>query len=153
MAAAIWSPHPDDEIIGTYHALLQARETGLAVHYASPLEEGCQRAALGFGFAIHRLDLTALDCWDVVYAPDPDYDRHPLHQTIGNHARALFRSGHIRRLIQYTTRMTAPYIWEVPHPLEKLDALNGCYPEKADLWKYDHRFWLFEGACEWRRLR
>jgi hypothetical protein len=154
MPVAIWAPHGDDELIGCY-SVLTTRAVGLVTVYYGSIDEGCLKASLMFGFPYHNFYEKAAavwDLWDIVYAPDPDYDVHPEHQWFGSMARRYFRTGRINRLIHYTTQMSAPYISEVESPIEKRDALNECYPLKSDLWRYDHRYWLFEGYCELLRL-
>lgn len=149
MSIAIWAPHGDDEIIGCYGVL--TREKDVSVYFGQLTGDlGIPRSAAMFGFSY---DLLWEDRghWDVVYAPDPAADPHPLHQTIGQRAQQMFRAGKIRRLIHYTTSMQAPYIFETGDPDGKRHALDRCYFEKLSLWQYDHRYWLFEGRVEWHR--
>jgi hypothetical protein len=152
MSVVIWAPHPDDELIGCY-SVLAARPAKSATVYYGSIEHGCLLSSRMFGFRYFNFYEGALEIetWDVVYAPDPDYDVHPEHQWFGSMARRYFRTGRINRLIHYSTQMSVPYLWEEKDPQAKLEALNKCYPEKGSLWEYDHRYWLFTGFCEWHR--
>jgi LmbE family N-acetylglucosaminyl deacetylase len=151
MPVAIWAPHPDDEIIGCYSVL--ATKSVDEVYYGI-VDDGCYKSSSMFHFPFCFADPVKIQSltWDILYAPDPYFDNHPDHQWFGHLAQRLFRQGRINRLIHYTTQMSASYISEVLNPTKKRDALNECYPEKSDLWRYDHRYWLFEGYCEWHRL-
>jgi LmbE family N-acetylglucosaminyl deacetylase len=149
MTIAIWAPHADDEIIGCYHVLMSKEK--VQVYYGGMIEDGCKRASRLFGFEFHHLGNLAHP-WDVVYAPDPNVDMHPEHQRIGGLAQQLFRAGKIRRVIHYCTTMQASYIFEVLDPEAKRSALDQCYPEKADLWRYEWKYVLFEGYNEILRL-
>jgi LmbE family N-acetylglucosaminyl deacetylase len=153
MAIAIWAPHPDDEIIGCYSVLVSKLRGEVTVFFGE-LDEGVARSVNLFGFVPMSYPSDNRDYfkYDIVYAPDPSTDFHPRHQALGHSAQLLFRLGGIKRLIHYTTSMQAPYIFEVKDPEGKRNALSGCYPEKSDLWRYDHRYWLFEGYNEWHRL-
>jgi len=41
---------------------------------------------------------------------------------------------------------------EIPDSEEKKKALNECYPNKSDLWKFDWRYFLFEGYTNYNPL-
>jgi hypothetical protein len=45
--------------------------------------------------------------------------------------------------------MNAPYIHEVNLPDDKKYLLDQVYPDQKDLWKYDYKYFLFEGYCKW----
>jgi LmbE family N-acetylglucosaminyl deacetylase len=146
---AIWAPHPDDEIIGCYSILV--RLPGLITVYYGTIDLGCTVASKIFDFDFLEFQESS-ESWDVVYAPDPYFDNHPEHRRFGHLAEQLFRENRINRLIYYSTQMNAPYICEVGNPADKRKALDTCYLEKSDLWKFDHRYWLFEGYNEWHHL-
>jgi hypothetical protein len=150
MPVAIWAPHPDDEIIGCHSILVRGGD--LSVHYGSSLDDpGIARSSKLFKFVPRGWAPVGFYGY-TVYAPDPLVDYHPLHQHMGQVAQQLFRDGTIFQLIHYTTTMLgAPYIFEVSNPELKKASLNACYPEKSDLWKYEHKYFLFEGYCEWHR--
>lgn len=152
---AIWAPHPDDEIIGCSLVLNQnCRVCYYSVNGDIDDLNAIEKVVNWYGcetYFIYSDDDYIGVKWRTVYAPDPAVDMHPIHQKLGHMAQDLFRRGQIERLMLYTTSMNAPYIFEVKDPQAKLAALNHCYPHKADLWKYDHRYWLFEGYHEWHR--
>ena len=52
-------------------------------------------------------------------------------------------------IIFYTTNMNAPFMREVKDPEMKRVALNAVYHSQRDLWKYDHKYFLFEGYSKW----
>lgn len=158
----IWAPHGDDEIIGCSQALLRRNQTHLTMvffHDGYGDDPGISRSETEHGFQSGNLK-AALDSqryllWDdaVYYVPDPYFETHPLHRKLGHLAERLFREGKIHRLIFYTTVMTAPYIFELTAKQKeyKRRQLGLCYPEKESLWKFDHRYWLFEGHMEIHR--
>ena len=158
MEVAIWAPHPDDEIIGCFGVLSRIanypEQRPPTVYFATGFDEiGPLLSSERFGFLFEPLPAPVSSVnWYTVYAPDPAVDHHPLHQQLGHRAQHLFRIGRINRLIHYTTTMSsAPYIFETKDPEAKRAALDACYPYKSDLWKYDHRYFLFEGNIEWLR--
>jgi LmbE family N-acetylglucosaminyl deacetylase len=161
MIISIWAPHPDDEIIGCYSILNRKHHIDdLHVLYFTSIlsdreDPGIARACATFGFRFQFAAYRNVDGagpQDIVLAPDPESDFHPLHRLVGRVAQHLFREGKIKRLIHYTTTMLTPYVQEVPDPAGKRSALDYCYREKADLWTSDHRYFLFEGYYELRRL-
>lgn len=155
---SIWAPHPDDEIIGCWSVLSRKHlSADLEVVYFSGHDDpGIDRTRARFGFSTENVRFGPFHnsfqlYYQTVLAPDPAIDFHPLHQHVGQLAQQGFRDGRIERLILYTTRMNIPYVHEVSDPEAKRRALDECYPEKRSLWEHDHRFWLFEGHCEWHR--
>jgi hypothetical protein len=151
MSIAIWAPHGDDEIIGCHSILVNAPRGDVTVFFGEMV--GVNRSVDLFGFvpSSYPPDNNDYVKYEIVYAPDPSTDFHPRHQALGHSAQLLFRLGIIKRLIHYTTSMQAPYIFEVKDREGKRNALNGCYPEKSDLWRYEHKFFIFEGYNEWHR--
>jgi len=157
---AIIAPHYDDEIIGCYGVLARARSSGLYVvvlYAGQSCEMGGHLVEDLFGVTtdkIRRTQDVLSVCSDTgvpvrLYAPDPYYEHHPEHKRWGQIAEQLFRDRQVQELVFYVTRMNAPYIFEVSKPQDKRSALDACYPEKSDLWRNDHRFFLFEGRCQW----
>jgi hypothetical protein len=81
------------------------------------------------------------------YFPDPSNEVHPLHRAYGFQGESMARMG--LDVTFYTTLMNVPYIHEVADPGDKKMLLESCYPSQADLWKYDHKYFLFEGYYKW----
>ncbi len=86
-----------------------------------------------------------------LYAPDPYFEFHPHHRAAGFKAEEILRKNLMPIVIFYSINMQAPYIF----PLAPVDSfvkeslLNDIYPHKADLWKYEKKYILFEGHCKW----
>jgi len=148
----IIAPHADDEIIGCYEVLLTKRVGHVCFPTQKAIEEAQTSASL-FGFVPMRIEdlpkmVTPGDARYTFFAPDHNHDYHPEHRRLGQWAEfQLVRNGFDTYL--YNVRMNAPYIREVKSPEDKQRALNTAYPDKADLWAYDHRFFLFEGQVKW----
>ncbi len=160
MHNVIIAPHPDDEIIGCYSLLKECVSEGIrvSVFFMSGDVDSFATSAgrFQFNFFYPPKVSGALEAFLAqseenirVYCPDPIYETHPQHRRWGSHIEAMWRKGLIKEIVFYSTNMQAPYIFEIDNPEEKLNALNDCYPQKADLWKYDHRYYLFEGYCSW----
>ena len=81
------------------------------------------------------------------YFPDPIYENHPKHREWGFIGESLARSG--IEVIFYTTNMNAPYIHEVEKSIEKRQLLDKVYKSQSELWRFDHKYFLFEGRCRW----
>lgn len=154
----IIAPHGDDEIIGCYN-LLRQHPNDITIAYAAE-EDGCDRTHDYFRIAsrpiyLERSIQPVLDgplslikpIW--VVAPDPYFEIHPEHRYWGMQAETLCRENVVQGCLFYSTIMRTPYIYQVYDPHKKRDALDFCYTEKAQLWEYDHRYWLFEGMCQW----
>ncbi len=158
MHNVIIAPHPDDEIIGCYHVLNTCLNSGTKLYVCYGIDPdhdpSCRKAAKAFQFT--PLDgespdgLTCIREAARVYAPDPYFETHPQHRRWGHLAESRLRTGN-KGVVFYSVNMQAPYIFEVDNPEDKLRALDECYPEKSELWQFDHRYFLFEGYCSWLR--
>lgn len=160
MKYIIIAPHPDDEIIGCHGLLRQAIRLGekIGIFYADIDFQSSEIARwIGLAFSVsilqgslasHIIDTHGQVC---LVAPDPYYEAHPEHRRWGQMSERYFREGQIDRLMFYSTIMRAPYIFEVSDPRVKKSALDLYYPDKSDLWKFDHRYFIFEGRIEWHR--
>ena len=84
----------------------------------------------------------------ILFFPDPIYETHPLHRQWGYAGEMMARTGH--NVLFYNTTMTAPYIHEVYLSEEKHKALNETYRSQRSLWKWDHKYFLFEGYNSWK---
>jgi len=149
----IIAPHPDDEIIGCYEQLKEASQT--IVIYSGDLDASRREEALKlkehidikFQLFLMSLPQTFLNIQNTFYFPDPIYELHPAHRQWGTLGEQLARGGF--DVVFYSTNMNAPYIHEVHHSDKKRDLLEKVYPNQKDLWKYDHKYFLFEGKCKW----
>lgn len=153
----IVAPHPDDEIIGCFNVLLRAKLEKVTVYYPWVCgdDPGIPRTSERFSFSHLRSLELFQELFEnkqdkvYLYAPDPYFETHPEHRKWGHWAEEAYRSRRVNGLFFYSTTMRAPYIFECLMPALKKDALDKCYPEKRSLWEYDHRFFLFEGLCQW----
>ena len=78
----------------------------------------------------------------IFYFPGPD-ELHPAHRKQAAIGEALARQG--LNVIFYTTNMNVKWIKEETFPDKKKEMLDKIYPSQSDLWKYDHKYFLFEG--------
>jgi len=149
----IIAPHPDDEIIGCYDQLMSENPT--IVIYSGDLDANRREEALGLKEHVDiKLQLflmnvpqALLNTRNTYYFPDPIYELHPLHRQWGTLGEQLARVGF--DIVFYSTNMNSPYIHEAQYPDKKRDLLDKVYPNQKDLWKYDHKYFLFEGKCKW----
>ena len=150
----IIAPHPDDDIIGCSQIFLNNSLSDIVVIYVETppnLDELPYRTKLALNNDLKHL--TSDECWNLynqalnIYVPDPFYDYHPWHRAIGGFGLYLSNCGY--NVWFYTTRMNTPYVKEVPDPEKKKRTLDLLYPYKSDLWKYDARFYLFEGITKY----
>ena len=163
----IVAPHCDDECVSSSEVL--KNETGVGVVYVMPVAPPMRKdrakllpkfvpsvnrqwfyeeVAHLFNYSYYNfLSDLAVDLDETFYFPDPYFETHPDHRAIGNVGEQLLRSG--VDVVFYSVNMRAPYIHEVDDPEWKRDLLDNVYPDQNKLWKYDHRYWLFEGKCVW----
>ena len=143
----IIAPHADDEIIGCYELLSK----GLVDTVLFPNERAIQEAiAMSdyFEVSLGLLEHCDLDVSDkTLFFPDPTYEIHPAHRNLGAMGEELLRRG--QAVCFYTTNMSAPYIHEVTAAKDKCHCLNLLYPNKKELWEYEHKYFLFEGYVKW----
>ena len=143
----IVAPHADDEVIGCYELLA----SGLVKTVMFPTRQSMEEAIPSsehFGFDIKSTEFIGTVLQNSIYLfPDPTYELHPEHRRLGSIGEELLRAG--QDVIFYTTNMLSPYIHEVTDMFAKRSCLNTLYPKKADLWAYDHKYFLFEGYTKW----
>lgn len=151
----IIAPHPDDEIIGVYETLIEPNNK-ITVIYSSDTEPKRREEALKlreyFVSVKAQLFQTTipqpfLQRTNKFFFPDPYFEIHPDHRQWGFLGEQLARQEF--DVIFYTTIMSTPYIHKVKDPLEKKLALETVYPSQKSLWKYDHKYFIFEGKCKW----
>ena len=146
----IVAPHADDEIIGCFHILTTSNnllvlfdnlkawdEAKESSDYFQFEKEIITDALYKLRWANHRF-----------FFPDPYFELHPLHRKLGAIGESFVREDR-ENVFFYTTNMNAPYIRELQNGDRKQVALDSCYPDKKSLWKYDHKYFLFEGHCKW----
>jgi hypothetical protein len=147
----IIAPHADDEIIGCHEVLC----TNLVKTVIFGTPEGVEEAlASSDYFRFERLCFQTseyvFDKENIYLFPDPTYELHPLHRTLGALGEKILRDGF--EVIFYSTNMSAPYIFEVLSPDVKRDRLNILYTSKRTLWEFEHKYFLFEGYVKWKML-
>lgn len=154
----IIAPHHDDEIIGNFNILMQNNKKVILYYNEMPSVEtkrrlidqipgGNRNTVFGIFPGHNFLPDNYDERNSTFYFPDPIFETHPLHREIGHIGEMLWRNG--VNVVFYSTNMQARYISELSHPDAKRDLLNLVYPEKSDLWKYEHKYFLFEGRCKW----
>lgn len=147
MKHIIIAPHADDEIIGCYEIL--KKEKNLVVLYGTTkaLEEAKKFCKINKILSFTIDDIILFSDEDIYYFPDPYFESHPFHRELGMMGEKMARVGF--NVIFYSTNMQAPYIYEVKEPTRKRVLLEEAYPFKSSLWKYDHKYFLFEGYTKW----
>lgn len=155
----IIAPHADDEIIGCFQ-ILDMREVALVVfpEYNEDALLEVQVSKNSFKFKVNSFSSfknlmafanVAKELAGFIFFPDPVYETHPDHRIIGAFGERLVKEKHYDNVVFYTTNMNAPYMQEVLSSSKKEIALSSCYPDKESLWKYDHKYFLFEGYCRY----
>ena len=152
----IIAPHADDEVIGCFTKLHLYRDS-VETHSIEPAlvlfpdQFQMEDAAKSSNFFLFNVDIFGeygIPHKEKAYFfPDPYFELHPTHRRLGAVGERWARMGF--DVTFYSTNMNAPYIHEIRYPEEKKDILDQIYTKKSDLWRYDHKYWLFEGYCKW----
>jgi hypothetical protein len=155
ISTVIMAPHPDDEIIGCFEQLKNPANS-IIVIYSGDIDADRRETVLKLKDEIPSLKIqlfqqtlpqTFINHNNKFFFPDPSYEIHPKHREWGFIGEQLARNGF--DVIFYNTIMNAPYIHEVAKPDDKKELLNKVYPDQKTLWKYDHKYFLFEGYSKW----
>jgi len=150
----IIAPHCDDEVIGTYEVLKNKND--IAVVYSMCNDDKRMKHArkLQKFFSSIKVQVRSNSIPDyflnrehTFYAPDPSTEVHPLHREWGFRLEQMARNSY--NVVFYTTLMNTPYIHEVVSWQHKKYILNRVYPDQKDLWRFDHKYFLFEGYTQW----
>jgi hypothetical protein len=154
MNHVIVAPHPDDEIIGCFEVL--QKEKNIIIIYSEDVERERREEAMKLKghndnitvqLFLHSIPMSMLNQEYKFYFPDPIYEIHPKHRELGMSGELYARNGF--DVTFYNTTMNAPYIHEVSAPSLKQQLLDDVYPSQKDLWKYEHKYFLFEGYSKW----
>ena len=155
MDTIIISPHCDDEVIGNFEIISDSK-TSLIILYSGDIPNDRREEVLKLKKLCPNIKAqvfqnsippTLLNRNNTFYFPDPVFENHPKHREWGFIGESLARSG--IEVIFYTTNMTAPYIHEVEKSIEKRQLLDKVYKSQSELWRFDHKYFLFEGRCRW----
>lgn len=143
-SVTVIAPHPDDELIGCL-SLIETGRVSRVIYLEVPndqREAEAKNVCQSFGMeylALGLEDVIDMHVDGLVMLPSL-VDGHPLHRK----AAAILPD--VCEFVGfYSTRMEDPWIQEYPNPEAKRHVLNHYYPSQADLWRYDHRYFLFEG--------
>ena len=157
MDHVIIAPHTDDEIIGCYEILTNPDIKPIII-YTTDIEEERKKECMKlkdeieikaqyFLFNIPSNLLNPLSN-NIFYFPHPIYETHPEHRYHGMIGESMARNGF--DVVFYITEMNAPFKSECPRPNAKLELLNKIYPSQKELWKYEHKYFLFSGYDQWK---
>lgn len=143
------SPHPDDELIGAFSLIKRGLvDTVLYIDPSPSRFALAQKTGEALSFTVGLLEFRQL-CAYLEKNPSHTYlvpdilDNHLLHKAVNCVGRL---SG--CKLGYYSTDMNTGYVKELSAEVkkEKLLALNKFYPDQLSLWKYDWKYFLFEGV-------
>jgi len=148
----IIAPHCDDEIIGCYSILDDA--VNPIIIYTEPTTVDRIKEATHLKDYIRIKDQIfepvipdlCMNFKTLFYFPGPD-EIHPAHRKQSFIGEEMARKGF--NVIFYSTNMNVKWIREVKKPEHKVSLLNAVYPSQSDLWKYEHKFFLFEGFMKY----
>lgn len=150
----IISPHCDDEIIGTYNELITYKN--IIIIYPDYKTEERQKESQNLRKYLTDVNLTQLYTQDIppvflnkdflYFFPDVN-DIHPSHRYWASIGEKLCRDKY--EVVFYTTNMNVPWIYEVKESDKKKLMLDSVYTSQRDLWKYDYKYFLFEGKNKW----
>lgn len=149
----IVAPHCDDEILGLYELLV--KKINPIIIYTGDMDEERKKEALTLPKYVEikaqlfnkEVPANLLTPLQTLFFPDPTTEIHPDHRKYGARGEELARRG--LDVIFYSINMNAPYIHNVPDFKDKRHLLEKVYPSQKDLWKFEHKYFIFEGRCKW----
>lgn len=146
----IIAPHYDDEIIGCSSILMNPITKPIIVYLQD--DEKRKKEALKLKNYINNIQVQLfqksipsifLNPSNVLYFPDFYFETHPDHRKWGAVGEDLLRQGF--KVVFYSINMQTPFIFEVKEPILKKNLLDKVYPSQRNLWKFDAKYYLFEG--------
>jgi len=150
----IIAPHPDDEVIGCYSVLMDETIKPLIIYTSDVDNERRAEAAqlikhvkIKGQLYLSTIPTKFLHPTNSFYFPHPIYETHPDHRIQGIGGEQLARAGY--DVTFYITEMNAPFKFECKDSEKKRQLLDACYGKQSDLWKYEHKYYLFEGYDKW----
>jgi hypothetical protein len=149
----IIAPHCDDEIIGCY-SILSNRNIHPIIIYTEDTDSIRKEEALKLPYYCYIKDQVFepviadryINYDTTFYFPGPD-EIHPAHRKMAAIGEEMARKGF--NIIFYSTNMNVKWIKEVQNPELKKNTLETIYSSQSDLWKYEHKYFLFEAYCKW----
>lgn len=151
----IVAPHADDEIIGCFEVLMNPFFKPIIL-YTDVEDENRKLESLNLKKHIPNVNIQLfvknvpammLNPTNILYFPDPVFEFHPDHRRVGAMGEELLRKG--LNVIFYSVNMQAPYIHEVIDFKQKRHLLEKVYPSQKNMWKFDAKYYLFEGKNKW----
>jgi hypothetical protein len=149
----IVAPHPDDELIGCYE-ILKKSDPPIIIYGGNTQpnrREEIKNIQKFFTIKVqlfqNSIPTHLINPDNTFYFPNHVDEMHPEHRAWGFQGESLARQG--MNVIFYTTEMNVPYKHLVEDPKDKKMYLESCYPSQADLWKYEYKYFLFEGYMKW----
>jgi len=150
----IISPHFDDAEIGNFEVLTNPLVKPIIIYMQH--DEERKKEALKLKTFVPNIQVQLfqksipsmfLNPSNILYFPDPIYENHPDHRRWGSYGEELLRQG--LNIIFYSINMNSPYIHQVKDFKQKRNLLDKIYPSQKSLWKYEHKFFIWEGRCKW----
>jgi hypothetical protein len=150
----VMAPHQDDELIGVF-TLISEKFVDVVLTMVPlddrrmcEIEESARRLKFELrSFVleqelVQQLNRIRNEPNSVIFTPDPRYEYQPYHRKISGLVDGMC---HDWQIYYYTVEMNTPYINETLFPMKKRELLDEIYPSQKELWKYNHKYFLFEG--------
>ena len=148
------APHPDDELIGTF-SLITEKYVDVVLTIV-PVQDTrlteINECARRFGFELRKfvfehelaqeLKRIREEHDSVIFTPDPNFELHPYHKKISAIVDGIC---HDWQIYYYSIEMNTPYLKETQLPKKKREILDEVYPSQRHIWKYNEKYFLFEG--------